>query len=154
MGSPRRMVVGFDGSPEASAALRYAAARVGGDGVVIAVYADPPRQDISAAIDAGTHAHARTRATSPREHEIFQALPADNVDGTPLERLVVVDRPSRALIGVARDRDADEIVIGTRRHGRVRAALSSVSHDLIHDADRPVVIVPPPNADEAAAQAS
>jgi nucleotide-binding universal stress UspA family protein len=147
------VVVGFDGSSEASAALRYAAGRMGGAGVIIAVYAEPPAQDLGAEIEPGMAGPMpvtepeRPAPPNPREHAVFQALPGDTVDGTQVERLVVFDRPARALIGVARDRDADEIVIGTRRHGRVRAALSSVSHDLIHDADRPVVIVPPPKAE-------
>jgi nucleotide-binding universal stress UspA family protein len=36
---------------------------------------------------------------------------------------------------VANVRGADEIVIGTRGFGRVRALLGSVAHELIHLAD-------------------
>jgi nucleotide-binding universal stress UspA family protein len=148
-----RMVVGFDGSAEALAALRYAAARADRDGLVIAVYAEPPSPNVSSAIGPGLGAMGppalpeeiqASAPPSPREHAVFRALPTDTIDGARLERVVVADTPARALIEAARGRRADEIVIGTRRHGRIRAAIASVSHDLIHDADRPVVIVPPP----------
>ena len=33
-------------------------------------------------------------------------------------------------------------VVGTRGFGRFRAALGSVAHALLHEADRPVVVVP------------
>ena len=43
---------------------------------------------------------------------------------------------------MARVRGADEIVVGARGLGRVRALLGSVSHELLHVADRPVVVIP------------
>ena len=48
-----------------------------------------------------------------------------------------------ALLGLARERDAAAIVVGSRGHGGARSALlGSVSSKLIHDADRPIVVVP------------
>jgi nucleotide-binding universal stress UspA family protein len=44
-------------------------------------------------------------------------------------------------------RDADEIVVGARGLGRVRALLGSVSHELLHIADRPVVVIPAATVD-------
>jgi nucleotide-binding universal stress UspA family protein len=49
---------------------------------------------------------------------------------------------AEAIIDVARARHADEIVVGARGLGRVRALLGSVSHELLHIADRPVVVIP------------
>jgi len=43
---------------------------------------------------------------------------------------------------VAEVRDADEIAIGSRGFGPVRAVLGSVSHELLHLADRPVTVIP------------
>jgi len=42
----------------------------------------------------------------------------------------------------ARFHQADEIVVGARGLGRLRALLGSVSHELLHIADRPVVVIP------------
>lgn len=43
---------------------------------------------------------------------------------------------------MARVRNVDEIVVGARGLGRIRALLGSVSHELLHIADRPVVVIP------------
>jgi nucleotide-binding universal stress UspA family protein len=43
---------------------------------------------------------------------------------------------------MSRARNADEIVVGARGLGRMRALLGSVSHELLHIADRPVVVIP------------
>ena len=37
---------------------------------------------------------------------------------------------------------ATEIIVGARGLGRVRALLGSVSHELLHIADRPVLVIP------------
>jgi nucleotide-binding universal stress UspA family protein len=50
--------------------------------------------------------------------------------------------PAEAIVRVADARGADEIVIGSRGLGRVRAVLGSVSHDVLHLAHVPVVVVP------------
>lgn len=55
---------------------------------------------------------------------------------------LVAGSPAQALVEVAENRDADEIVIGSRGFGRVRATLGSVSHEVLHRADRPVVVIP------------
>ena len=47
------------------------------------------------------------------------------------------------LAELARERRADEIVVGSRGRGRFTAALGSVSHALVQQADRPVVVVAP-----------
>ena len=50
--------------------------------------------------------------------------------------------PATALARSAREHDADEIAIGSRGFGKLRAALGSVSHDVLHKADRPVLVIP------------
>ena len=50
---------------------------------------------------------------------------------------------ARALVDLARELDADEIAVGSRGFGRFRgAALGSTSHALLHETDRPVLVVP------------
>jgi nucleotide-binding universal stress UspA family protein len=52
--------------------------------------------------------------------------------------------PWRALCAAAREHDADVIVCGSRGHGGFsRALLGSTSSSLLHNADRPVLVVPP-----------
>ena len=48
------------------------------------------------------------------------------------------------ILGLARLRDADLIVVGSRDLGRVAGAvLGSVSHAIVDNADRPVLVVKP-----------
>jgi nucleotide-binding universal stress UspA family protein len=66
----------------------------------------------------------------------------DIVGAVALERVVVETPVAEALVAVARERQAAEIVVGSRGLGRFRAAIGSVSHAVLHEADRPVVVVP------------
>ena len=50
------------------------------------------------------------------------------------------------MTGTTTVRDVDEIVVGSRGLGRFRGSFGSVSHALLHEADRPVVVVPQPTA--------
>jgi nucleotide-binding universal stress UspA family protein len=135
------VVVGYDGSQPAEAALAYAMQRTGGNGRVVAVNAFQPAPDwlgspyYQRALDAHqTHGRELLRALEERDDQLMTSL----LEGPP----------ARAIIAAADARDADEIVIGSRGFGRVRGVLGSVSHAVLHEADRPVVVIP---ADAAAA---
>ena len=53
-------------------------------------------------------------------------------------------RPSERIVELARNRDVDLIVVGSRGRGAIGAALlGSVSESVLHHADRPVLIVRP-----------
>jgi nucleotide-binding universal stress UspA family protein len=56
------------------------------------------------------------------------------------EAMVVDGAPAERLAELARERNADEIVVGSRGMGRFAAALGSVSHALLAHADHPVVV--------------
>jgi nucleotide-binding universal stress UspA family protein len=132
------IVMGFDGSANARAALAYASRRAAlTQGSVIAVTAFHPPADwlgepyYQAALDESEQ-HARVIAGAI---EGGAGVEVDVVPGSPVE----------ALTRVAAARDASEIVVGARGLGRFHAALGSVSHALLHEAECPVVIVPPPS---------
>ena len=72
---------------------------------------------------------------------------------TRVETELIGGSPAQAIADVARVRHADEIVAGARGLGRIRALLGSVSHERLHIADRPVVVIPTA-AVEAALQRS
>jgi nucleotide-binding universal stress UspA family protein len=137
----KTLVVGYDGSPEARAALAYAADRANGAAKLYVVTAVAPVPDLLGAphyqhfIDA---AHDRGRELLD---EAARRVPGD----VALETELVEGRPAEAIVRVAEVRDADEIVIGSRGLSRARAALGSVSHDVLHLADRPVLVVPTRN---------
>jgi nucleotide-binding universal stress UspA family protein len=134
----RTIVVGYDGSSEARAALAAAAARAGNGGTVVAVYAAEPASDW---LDTPHYARA-VEMRREREARIFEELPSLERAEVTVEAEVVDGPVPEALAEVARLRDADEIAVGSRRLGWFRGALGSVSRRVLRIADRPVVVVP------------
>ena len=135
----RTVVVGYDGSPPARAALEYAARRAGTDGEVVAVYAFQRTPDwlgapyYQRALDASqASGRALLRSLEDEQSELGVSLTTSLLEGPP----------ARAIVAAGVARDADEIVVGSRGFGRLRGALRSVSHAVLHEADRPVVVIP------------
>jgi nucleotide-binding universal stress UspA family protein len=130
------LVVGYDGSATARAAVEYAARRAGADGKVYVVHSYGPPPDWLGYPNfqqvLGDHL-ARGRA-------ILDGLTV--AAGTELEAELLEGPPSDAILSVAEARAADEIVVGSRGLGRLRSALGSVSHELLHRATVPVVVIP------------
>ena len=132
------IVIGYDGSETARGALEYAREHVGADGraVVVCAVDSPPEwfgaPNYQQLLDA---ARARGRGLCTEALEIL----GDDVEA----EADMYDGPAAlALAQVAKTRDAEEIVVGSRGFGRMRAMLGSTSHELLHTADRPVVVVP------------
>jgi nucleotide-binding universal stress UspA family protein len=134
------VVVGYDGSPASRAAVERGIDTVGRSGRLVVVYAHQVPADFIGA-------------------SYYQAMLNDSLDAANVvidelklscERLAAVDwepdlvqgAPGPAICRAAEARDADEIVIGTRGHGRLRAALGSVAVDVLHGAHCPVVVIP------------
>ena len=133
------IVVGYDGSEGAKAALRAALelGRAYGEKVTIAfAYAVSPvggeLHDYQAAL--------RELATS-RVAEALGIAASD--DAQDVDGVVVEQDPARALVALAGERDARAIVVGTRGESPVMGALlGSTAHKLLHLSDRPVLVVP------------
>ena len=132
---PQTTVVGYDGSANSRSALEYAILRAEGSrGHVLAVCAFHAPADW-----LGTPYYQRSlNDHQQRARDITRGL--DDLPG--VESDIVEGPPVDALIRTAQARDAAEIVVGARGLGRFRAALGSVSHALVHEADRPLIIVP------------
>jgi nucleotide-binding universal stress UspA family protein len=133
-------VVGYDGSPGARAALDYALRRVHGPVTVVYAY-DAPSSFLGAPYfgEALTDSQLRGR-------ELLDELQSGNGLAPDVERDLLEGPPAEAIARAATVRDVDEIVVGSRGLGRFRGAFGSVSHALLHEADRPVVVVPQPTA--------
>lgn len=129
-------IVGYDGSETARAALGYAAGRAGSDGrLIVAHVVTSPTMFMDTVYYDEALERARERGeTSMRELE-------DVLGGVPSEPRILEGAPARTLVQLARDEDAQEIVVGSRGFGPGRAVLGSVSHALLHEADRPLVIL-------------
>jgi nucleotide-binding universal stress UspA family protein len=137
------VVVGYDGSHEARNALEVAAERAGPGGKVVVVFVAPATaQWLDSSLYDSAVAQRRRR-----EQEILDELADVDLGDVTIEIELVDGRPAEALVREARTRDALEIVLGSRGLGPIRAALGSVSHEVVRRADRPVVVVPPAAAD-------
>jgi nucleotide-binding universal stress UspA family protein len=82
-----------------------------------------------------------------RGRELLRELEGPGLSFGELETDLVEGPPADALVRAAHAAGAEEIVVGSRGLGRFRAALGSVSHALLHEADVPVVVVPARAAD-------
>ena len=78
-----------------------------------------------------------------RGRDLLQQLRHDAGAGGTVELDLLGGAPAEALALAASVRSADAIVVGSRGLGPVRGALGSVSEALLHEADVPVVVVPP-----------
>ena len=142
------VVVGFDGSPASHVALSRAIQRVGPYGKLYLVHAwEVPE----AWRGRGTYQPYVDRALTEAEEIMEQAVAAHpGLKGIPWERELIGGPPAKAIADVAEVRNADEIILGTRGFGRMRALLGSVAHELIHLAHCPVTVIPERMVDAAA----
>ncbi|HET6549089.1 MAG TPA: universal stress protein [Solirubrobacter sp.] len=131
------VVVGYDGSPPARAALHYARERSCNGGRIVAVHAFQPAPDWLGA----PYYQRALDAHQSEARELLRALEEERV-AAELTTSLLEGPPARAIVAAADARDADEIVIGSRGFGRLRGVLGSVSHAVLHEADRPVVVIP------------
>ena len=133
------VVVGFDGSEPSRLALRAALERAGAGDRLHVIHAYPAvanwigdpfyGQELSEAQD-------EARRVLELAQEIAQDAPAE------VTFELHEGAPAAVMARIAGLRAADEIVVGTRGLGRVRAALGSVAQELVRTADRPVLVVP------------
>jgi nucleotide-binding universal stress UspA family protein len=134
------IVVGYDGSDASRAALLFAARQAGSHGRVFVVHAFELPPDLLGSPNFEEVLSQRR----DRGEALLKELPlADEPLAGPAYELELIGGPAAEVIErVARVRGADEIVVGARGLGRLRALLGSVSHELLHIADRPVVVIP------------
>ncbi|HWV84000.1 MAG TPA: universal stress protein [Capillimicrobium sp.] len=143
MPTPRTIVVGYDDSPAARAAVAQAVALADG-GQVVLVHARedaPPPSRMSSRWQELLSAHDPMKAG-----EVFEAIALEAngpLRGATWSGRVVSAAPARAIVDVAAEVDADLIVVGSRGYGSLGPHLGSVSAQVLAQADRPVVVLPP-----------
>jgi nucleotide-binding universal stress UspA family protein len=134
------IVVGYDGSDPARAALVFAARQAGTRGRVFVVHAyELPPDFLGSPYYDQFLSERRDRGEA-----LLRDLPLQDawLTGPEYEMELIGGSAAEAITDVARARHADQIVVGARGLGRIRALLGSVSHELLHIADRPVVVIP------------
>lgn len=135
------IVVGFDGSAASRRALEEAALRAGPGGRLFVVHGFRAPGEQYGRPNAGlklASEHEAARAARAGAEAVLSALPA----APDWEFELLAGPPADAIVRVAAVRDADHIVVGSRGVGRARGLFGSVAHDVLHLADRPVVVIP------------
>jgi nucleotide-binding universal stress UspA family protein len=143
----RCLVVGCDRSPSAQGAVEWAARQVGHEGTLVLVHACKPLMRPPAAL------------STPEErieigHAVIDELLMDI--GGPLMDLdleveVLDEDPVSAILRAVRAHGAEAIVIGSEHRSRLRAAIGTVTEELLKAAEVPVIAVPEPAAAGAGA---
>ena len=133
------VVVGLDGSWNAQRALAVAADLARSFDVDLAVFH---------ALGLMTVIEGRHVPSEGHRDDIERLLRTEwcrALQGDPSLRWraeIVYGSPADVLLNLGRDLDASFVVVGSRGVGDVQA-LGSTSHHVMHDCDRPVVVVPP-----------
>lgn len=134
------VVVGYDGSASSRAAVEVAARRAGATGRLVVVHAYQVPADYVGAPYYQDMLDTKLDQASKVIDQLRAEVPAlQSVDWEPD---VATGSPGPAICRVAKLRRADEIVVGTRGQGRLRAVLGSVSLDVLHEAECPVLVIP------------
>jgi nucleotide-binding universal stress UspA family protein len=141
----REVVLGYDDSPSARAALDVAveqANRFGERLVIVFAYAPPGRS-------VGDEFREHRRVLEEfGERVTRKAADKARASGAEVETMLVSEKPSIALEDVARKREARLIIVGTYGESPLRSAiLGSTPHKLLQLSETPVLCVP---AQEAA----
>ena len=138
-GAPRRIVVGFDGSPPSLRAVRLGVSLANAGGRVWILHASEPGRAVAEPLtdeESGAPIRAVTKSIASLVTEAkSRSVHAEGVvrDGPPAE----------LLWRLAREVGAELVVVGTRGlGGTARLLLGSVSSRVVEHATLPVVVVP------------
>lgn len=150
------LLIAYDGSENADAALDAAAKlNAGGSAVVLTTwepYLDLMARNASAGFSPASAPYAGDIDEQVQKHaqSVADAGAARaNASGLNAEARTeaAVGGPAQTILSVGDDINADAIIVGTRGHGRVKSLLlGSVSHSVLQHASRPVLVVPHPHS--------
>ena len=140
--TPKRplVVVGYDASAAAHAAVLRGIERVGTTGRLIVVHSHGlPADYIGAPFYQEMLDQSADRAQTVMR-DLEASIP--QLSRIDYEPEIMPGDPADAISRIAEHRGADEIILGTRGVGRMRAVLGSVAHEVMHRARCPVTVIP------------
>jgi nucleotide-binding universal stress UspA family protein len=138
-GASRTVLVGVDGSDESRAAFMAAMARAGPNDTVVVIHAYPP---VWGWLGSPYYQRALDDRLNDGERILRELRASPATAQTQVSFEQHEGRPAEVLARIAALRDVDEIVVGARRLGRLRALVDSVSRALLRTTNRPVLVVP------------
>jgi nucleotide-binding universal stress UspA family protein len=136
----RNILVAVDGSKESKLALADAVdLALESNARLTLLHVSPPPPSAIRSTPAGALAEAEL----PAYHDkVLREMVASVPKELPVTTLLLDGNPAHEIVKAAREYDHDLIVIGSRGRGRATAALlGSVSHEVLHEAPVPVLVV-------------
>jgi nucleotide-binding universal stress UspA family protein len=134
-----RILIATDGSPGSMAAVEEGVrlAKALGAGVTFVAVAHAPLP----LLGDPYYQQALIENLAVMRTALATAIPYAEERHVQSETELLEGTPAKAILELARSRDVDLIVVGSRGLGAVKGALlSSVSSEIVHHADRPVLV--------------
>jgi nucleotide-binding universal stress UspA family protein len=137
-----RILIPYDGSEQADAALEYAASHYGDDSLVLLHVLDFVEAGYGAAPEAALASYWDEWYEQAKESgQELLATAAETVDAE-VETDLVVGRPARSIVEYVDENDIDAVVIGSHgREGISRILLGSVAETVVRRSPVPVTVV-------------
>jgi nucleotide-binding universal stress UspA family protein len=140
--SPKQILIATDGSVGAAVAVEegvWLAKMLSAKAIFVAVARSP-----LPVLGDPYYQRALTADLAKARAAIAAAIPVAEERHVSYETEIVEGSPAEAILELARARAADLIVVGSRGRGAVTGAvLGSVSSEIVHRADRPVLVARP-----------
>ncbi|MFC7045882.1 universal stress protein [Halobacteriaceae archaeon GCM10025711] len=139
----RRVLVAFDDSPQAAAALRYALDEYPDAAVTVLHALDPTAVGFRGRAGLLLTRDDWRRLARQEADDVFAAARAVADEfGTDLRTALRVEKPARAVVEYADEQSVDHVVIGTHGDGGVtRVLLGSVAESVVRESPVPVTVV-------------
>ena len=141
------VLIGTDGSEDAGRALDVAIelARQTGDRLLIVAVWQVPPGEFGVPYGGYVSADVWEQYRKHGEDSLARAREKAEAAGVSVETTLLEGSPAAELCAFAKERGVRMIVVGTHGWGRVMGALfGSVSSAVLHKANCPVLVVPPP----------
>lgn len=137
----KTVVLALDGSDGSKRAIPFAVEMARRDDAKIVV----AHVEELIAGKAGGPIHAGEEEVQAEIRKQTEDLAADGIDTELKMTSIMAGGPAHSIDRIAKDANADLIVVGTRGHSPVAGLLlGSVTQRLLHIADCPVLVVPSP----------
>lgn len=142
-------LVCFDGSAEAEEAIRRAGALLPGRDVLVLSVATPAADEIR--LDpvsdlvgrfSGLYREWDESVAELAERQAHRGCELADEAGLNARPLTAVGMPAPTILRLAAEHDAAVIVLGAGARGALGGLLGSVVARVVHQADRPVLVVP------------